>query len=544
MDDTTRSLLINKCNLFTDTVRKHWQNKFKVSGQESADLWLDTFSKQYDIGKTGLYIDASDEDIFNYSKLKTEKIFELIKIIEKRGNKHNSLKGTIYNLHSIIVNLGLTFPLNERYWYDNINEKKVRSTISQITDPMWFARQLRTIAIRQLDQMQRELFLVHRDKSKYISNISFNKYLSRKEKNRNLLEKTFAQNDLGDIYSLAELSDKNVSNPTLRRHELMTRMDGFEKWADENEFNWQPVFYTITAPSKYHPTSQSKGHISPNQKYNGTTPKQAQHYLNTLWQRIRAELNRQGIKIFGFRVAEPHHDGTPHWHLLLFTLEHQETELTEIIRNYAFAEDGDEKGANKHRFEAVRIDKEKGRATGYIAKYVSKNIDGYKVDIDDETKTSSAISALRAVAWAGVWGIRQFQQIGGSPVTVYRELRRLNTIEVESQLNDKTDHSDIYQLYQAANDGEWHTYTQLMGGATCKRKNLLLRAYYFINPNAGRYGNDVSKLKGIAIKKKTKIVTRLRQWIINPTHSDSYIFKPRFEAPWSSVNNCTKLQLE
>ncbi|MCX8578836.1 replication endonuclease, partial [Gilliamella sp. B2717] len=58
-----------------------------------------------------------------------------------------------------------------------------------------------------------------------------------------------------------------------------------------------------------------------------------------------------------------------------------------IMRTYALDEDGDEPGAQENRFKFVDIDKQRGSATGYIAKYISKNIDGYQLadEVDDET---------------------------------------------------------------------------------------------------------------------------------------------------------------
>lgn len=37
---------------------------------------------------------------------------------------------------------------------------------------------------------------------------------------------------------------------------------------------------------------------------------ETQRYLCSVWRKVRAKLHREEIRIFGIRLAEPHHDGT------------------------------------------------------------------------------------------------------------------------------------------------------------------------------------------------------------------------------------------
>ncbi|VTN10959.1 Bacteriophage replication gene A protein (GPA) [Raoultella terrigena] len=210
---------------------------------------------------------------------------------------------------------------------------------------------------------------------------------------------------------------------------------GFENIC--NELGYVGEFYTLTAPSKYHATTKA-GYR--NSKWNGASPADTQSYLTGLWARIRAKLHREEIRIFGIRVAEPHHDGTPHWHMLMFMLPEDVERVRHIIRDYAWEEDRHElrsDKAKKARFHAEAIDPEKGSATGYVAKYISKNIDGYALDgeTDDESGELLKETAPAVSAWAARWHIRQFQFIGGAPVTVYRELRRLADTETAHGLS-------------------------------------------------------------------------------------------------------------
>ncbi|MBK5014458.1 replication endonuclease [Pantoea sp. S62] len=339
--------------------------------------------------------------------------------------------------------------------------------------------------------------------------------------------------------SLIEKYDGSVANPAIRRCELMTRIRGFENIC--NEMGFIGEFYTLTAPARYHATIKT-GHR--NRKWNGASPADTQHYLCSVWQKIRAKLHREEIRIFGIRVAEPHHDATLHWHMLMFMRPEQAERVREIMRDYALQEDGSElttDKARKARFHAEAIDPEKGSATGYVAKYISKNIDGYALDgeTDDESGKDLKETASAVSAWAARWHIRQFQFVGGAPVTVYRELRRMADSETAHGLS-----VEFAAAHDAADAGDWAGYVNAQGGPFVRRDELAVRTWYQASEDVNEYGEETVRIKGVyatEVGDDTPILTRLMQWKIVPKRAVDlgFEFKDAPASSRSSVNNCT-----
>ena len=378
--------------------------------------------------------------------------------------------------------------------------------IKRMCDKKWWNRRLRKIFNQAYEQAAIELNLVQKHKQIYASDLTVNKRQQQKLRNEQMLSSMNVINDIGQQFSLKELSDLNVSNPAIRKAELMVRMRGFEELSKSH--NHQGIFITITCPSKFHATFAKSGQRNP--KYEGFTPYQANQYLCDVWSRIRAEWNRKDIKPYGFRVAEPQHDGTPHWHILLFVEPHHIDTIQSTITHYALQEDGDEKGAIENRCDFKLIDPKKGSATGYIAKYVSKNIDGE--GLDKGVYGEDPITAAQRVdAWSSCWCIRQFQQIGGASVSVWRELRRLKQKLSEDSLLEKA--------RVAADESKWHDFIEAMGGVFTKRKDQLLKLAYDASFNSetgecklGQYdGNIIQTIKGLMFKGQM-IVTRFFSW--------------------------------
>ncbi|WP_299791431.1 replication endonuclease [uncultured Shewanella sp.] len=343
---------------------------------------------------------------------------------------------------------------------------QVVGVLKRANDEAWWKPKLRRQHNRQIETISRLLNQVNKHRGIYASNITVDNFKTQWQNNQELLENTIATNELDYSVSLAELSKLNVSNPAIRKAELMVRIRGFEDYA--KQMGYSALFLTMTTPSKYHRSYSKSGDANPN--WNGATPLDAQDYLNRTFQRIRASLNRDKISPFGFRIAEPHHDGTPHWHLLLFIPTVQQKALVETFEKYCLEEDGDEQGAKERRFKVEYIDPDKGSATGYVVKYVSKNIDGEGIDHDSYGK-EAVTSAVRIKVWASCWGIRQFQQIGGVGVTQWRELRRLEKITDQSL-------DWVETIRKAADESNWSRYTELMGGVFCKRSDQPIRPLY------------------------------------------------------------------
>ncbi|EIX9614997.1 replication endonuclease [Klebsiella pneumoniae] len=450
---------------------------------------------------------------------------------------------TLYTwyMHAGFISLqfNVTPPHWERVANKYFNKDDIAPAVIRMFTESWWRNRMRRVASAWREHLQIAVGNVSKKKHAYASKNCVTDWREQKRRTREFLKGLDLEDEDGNRISLIEKYDGSVANPAIRRCELMTRIRGFENIC--NELGYVGEFYTLTAPSKYHATTKA-GYR--NSKWNGASPSDTQSYLTGLWARIRAKLHREEIRIFGIRVAEPHHDGTPHWHMLMFMLPEDVERVRLIIRDYAWEEDHHElrsDKAKKARFHAEAIDPEKGSATGYVAKYISKNIDGYALDgeLDDESGELLKETAPAVSAWAARWHIRQFQFIGGAPVTVYRELRRLADTETAHGLS-----VEFAAVHDAADAGDWAGYVNAQGGPFVRRDDLQVRTLYEPRAEFNQYGEETVCIRGVydsAVGVDTPILTRLTQWKIVPKRAvDLAVDVKGAPAPSrSSVNNCT-----
>ncbi|MDC9588184.1 replication endonuclease [Xenorhabdus sp. XENO-10] len=463
----------------------------------------------------------------------------------------------VARLYRLLAKLTLQCGTHPPYW-QRFNCGRKMPSVDQLCSGMlrmmsarWWYFRLKRLRDIQSEHMAIAVGQVQKAASPYVSRQALQEWLEQKRRNREFFKRFDLENEKGERISLADTVVHSNANPAIRRCELMTRMRGFEDVA--NKMNCVGEFYTITAPAKYHAAQYKGGFVK---SWNGATPRDTQRYLCSVWAKARAAFARAGINLFGFRVVEPHHDGTPHWHMVLFMLPEYLQQVREILEHYACQEEQGELQSNetkKARFDYRTIDPSKGSATGYIAKYISKNIDGYALEEqkDHETGESLRDMAKSVTAWASRWRIRQFQQIGGAPVSVWRELRRLRKV----RLSD----NKVNAVLQAADEGNWAAYTQAQGGPWVARCDLVIRLFYQHIPFGSPYGEDVQSIQGVTspyLPHAEFICTRIHQWTIVPksesttisgstaiSGAERIVYKRSKKFPsWSSVNNCTDEQ--
>ncbi|HCG7921950.1 replication endonuclease [Vibrio parahaemolyticus] len=499
VDRDDRAFVQQRLSPFSDEIQRILFNEYlrqptKFERNTYLRVTTNTIAANLSVPIEKIELNLTEEDLRAKAKQLAQEVLD-------RRRRYLNDELALQPLREYVTRKGLT-PYQGQY--------SLQGEVSRYSHKNWWLRGLRKALRRNIETVLHHLNQVNKQKSLYCSQPTLIARLNQKAYQKAYLENTIATNELGQSFSLLELSQKGVSDPKIRKGELMVRARGFEELA--NELGHVATFLTITCPSKYHRSYSKSGHINP--KWDGYTPLDGQSYLNETWKLIRSKLNRLDVRFYGFRVAEPQHDGTPHWHLLLFVDANDYETMIQTMREYSMREDGEEKGAEQHRFTEVKIDPSKGSATGYIAKYISKNIDG--ADLEDGIYGEDPLdAAARVDAWASCWGIRQFQQLGGCSVTVWRELRRLK----ENQ--GLPEHAKT--IIEAADKGDWKTFAQQMGGVFSKRKEQVFKPHYefSVDKETGTIKTSLycaselmRALKGVAIAGQ-QFITRVFQWQVS-----------------------------
>lgn len=451
--------------------------------------------------------------------------------------------------------------------------------IKRAQDPAWWRRRLRVHVARVHEAGAVGMSLVHKGTGGYVSRGGLQRRQDQLKRNAEALAHSLYRNEAGQVYALAELAALGTANPIVRGGELMTRIRGAEEYADARAH--VGLFLTLTLPSRFHPVKLgSGGRTYPNPKFCGATPRDGQLWLRAMWQKVRSKLQRLGVRVYGLRVAEPHHDATPHWHALLWCESEAGAQALEaVIRHYWLSDDGSERGAKENRVNFKRMTK--GGAAGYVAKYIAKSVghialaehqdvvQGQQLALDFQTpwdakdvKEPAGQGYQRVDAWAATWGIRQFQTIGMPSVTVWRELRRVSGDQLE--LFQREGCRETVQAYHACHRrgevrADWRLFMEAMGGHACKRHQWLLRAAHrHVEPGqVNRYGDEVKvgRIVGLVPQRG-----RMRgRWLVSRRIAWSPVIQEHaregsesgaqtlalgdaraaLAAPWTGFNNCT-----
>ncbi|ADU99003.1 replication endonuclease [Alicycliphilus denitrificans] len=461
--------------------------------------------------------------------------------------------------------------------------------IKRAQDAAWWRRRLRVHVARVVEGGNLGMGLVHKGRGGYVSDDGLRRRGAQLKRNAEALERTLYRNEAGQVFTLRELAELGTANPINRGGELMTRIRGAEEYADARAH--VGLFITLTLPSKFHPMKLgSGGRVVPNKRFvPGTTPRHGQLWLRDKWAKTRAALARKGVRMYGLRVAEPHHDATPHWHALIWAEDEAGAQAIEDrIRHYWLSDDGDERGAAENRVNIKRM--VKGGAAGYVAKYIAKSVghlalvehqdvvDGQQIVMDfgptdPKNLQETGAGHRRVDAWAATWGIRQFQTIGMPSVTVWREMRRVTKDQLE--LFTREGDRDTVRAYQACHRhgnmrADWRLFMEAMGGHALPRCRWHLRTAHR-TPEAGqvnRYGEEVKVGRVVGLRAQRGrmcghwLVSRRIAWtpvIGEGTHAAHGMdagdaagqaqghgngpqgaqSRAALAAPWTGFNNCT-----
>ena len=189
--------------------------------------------------------------------------------------------------------------------------------------------------------------------------------IRHKAKQKEYLNKTCLYDKITKQYiPLADITMSANHNAHRYYAEIQNRINTLVNEANSREL--VPLFMTITLPSEFHKmkTHRVTKELIYNPLYNGTTPREANKELTRMFARLRQDRGLKELtkeqRIY-YRVNEPHKDGTPHTHILMFVPKDRIPRVVKAFNRLFFQ-------------KSNKIEINIRNASAYIMKYINKTL--------------------------------------------------------------------------------------------------------------------------------------------------------------------------
>ena len=255
-----------------------------------------------------------------------------------------------------------------------------------------------------------------------------------------------------------------------------------------------PVFITMTLPPQHHPNPRHGLPYAGLEWEDAPCPGETDAAMGGLWTLLRARLAADDIDLLGLRVVEPHQDGCPHLHALLYFQDQTQSDRLDWHLQELCPEPVKGK---RIASKLVTLDRTKAKPATYVMKYLLKclpahedaarHADGAITDGDPdhlahhaEVQAWASERRLRRFAWLGLHGIR----------TTWQRIRAMTDDEIEHAPDA------MQEAAHAMRTGAWADALEAMGAIRADGRERV-RLTYATKENA--YGEDVKRPDGLAM---------------------------------------------
>ena len=272
-----------------------------------------------------------------------------------------------------------------------------------------------------------------------------------------------------------------------------------------------PVFITMTLPPQHHPNPRHGLPYAGLEWEDAPCPEETDAAMGGLWTLLRARLAADDIDLLGLRVVEPHQDGCPHLHALLYFQDQAQSDRLDWHLQELCPEPVKGK---RIASKLVMLDRTKAKPATYVMKYLLKclpahedaarHADGTITDGDPdhlahhaEVQAWASERRLRRFAWLGLHGIR----------TTWQRIRAMTDDEIEHAPDA------MQEAAHAMRTGAWADALEAMGAIRADGRERV-RLTYATRENA--YGEDVKRPDGLAMGDWHMLLRRRACKIVRP----------------------------